>query len=281
MPRWMKWIFLVFLGYILYLGNFTSNTPPLVQPIKSDTPQAAPTKEPLLAPSKRYDALARFTDADRWRRALNPKYVGNPDFKDVVLGSGTAVGCGSTVTLHLRGTLSDGSNFDETHKESEALHFVVGKAPYGALNEGVIGMQKGGVRQLKASPLEVYKGKPPNLDSVLFRIEMDAVTPASDTDLPLSFMRVAPSYNDHFAEIHCGKQTDVEIIWFDNAGRKIRKDTATITLGEGEFGIGVDRVVQGMLVGEVRYGVLPPVWQKPGAKSIAHVLITRLIPTKK
>ncbi len=283
MPRWMRLIFLVFLGYILYLGNFSGNTAPLATPIDAEAPTTTNTdaKPDMFAPSKPYNALANFTDGDRWRRALDPTYVGDPNFKDVQAGAGTAAGCGSSVTIRLRGTLSDGGNFDATHNETKPLTFVVGQAPYAALNEGVIGMQKGSVRQLKASPLQVFSGKPPNLDSVLFRIEMDAVSPTSGTDLPMSMMQVAVPFDGDLPQARCGETVQVRLLWFDNAGRKARSDTTTLTLGKAEFGIGIDRLVHGMREGEVRFGVMPPAWQKPGAKTLAHVVASRVASPEK
>jgi hypothetical protein len=283
MPRWMRLIFLVFLGYILYLGNFSGNTAPLATPIESadtTTPQNAETEPDIFAPSKPYNALANFTDGDRWRRALDPTYVGDPNFKDVQAGVGTAAGCGSSVTIRLRGTLSDGGNFDATHNETKPLTFVVGQAPYAALNEGVIGMQKGSVRQLKASPMQVFKGTPLSLDSVLFRIEMDSISPSSGTDLPMTMMQVAVPFDSDLPQARCGEAVPMKLLWFDNAGRKARSDTATLMLGKAEFGVGIDRLVHGIREGEVRFGVLPPAWQKPGAKTLAHVVASRVAPAQ-
>jgi hypothetical protein len=130
--------------------------------------------------------------------------------------------------------------------------------------------------------MQVFTGTPPNLDSVLFRIEMDAVSPSSGTDLPMSMMQVAVPFDSDLPEARCGETVQVKLLWFDNAARKARSDTATLMLGKAEFGVGIDRLVHGMREGEVRFGVMPPAWQKPGAKTLAHVVASRVAsPAKK
>jgi hypothetical protein len=71
-PRWMTWLFLLFLGYILMVGNFRAPAP--------EPERAAPTQPASNAPAaeKSYPALIAATDGERWKKAIYPDYE-NPD----------------------------------------------------------------------------------------------------------------------------------------------------------------------------------------------------------
>lgn len=65
-PRWVSWLFVLFLGYILMVGNFRGDASR-----ESSAPPAS-TAAPAQSQSRGYPALQALTDAGRWRRALNP-----------------------------------------------------------------------------------------------------------------------------------------------------------------------------------------------------------------
>ena len=201
MPGWMKLLFLIFIGYVLYVGNFTSGTAPVAAPIQQAVPKdAGPTiPKPAEAASsaENYSELSNFLDAGRWRRAINPNYAGAPSIKELQRGNGSVAGCGSRVSVHYRGTMANGANFDTSHDERQVKSFVLGQAPIAAMNEGLIGMQAGGVRQLKAGQQQVFPNASKTLDSVLFRIEMEALSPVSPVEtLPFAMMQVKAAAND-------------------------------------------------------------------------------------
>ena len=171
LPRWLSWLFILMIGYLIYVGNRATHQPaPIPEPTASQ-----PDATPSLA---HYPTLQQFTNTDRWKRAINPDHVGEAKIIDVTAGTGASAQCGSPVTIHLRGTLADGANFDTTHDESKPLHFTLGNAPYAVLNQALIGMREGGVRQISAPPQQVYaQGSHKTRDDVLLRVEMDATTP--------------------------------------------------------------------------------------------------------
>lgn len=279
MPGWMKLLFLIFIGYVLYVGNFTSGSPPVATPIAVATPTAAgpviPVPQEAQSGVENYSELRNFLDADRWRRALNPEYVGPAQIKELERGSGSAAGCGSEVTVRYRGTLSNGANFDTTHDERDAQTFRLGDAPIAAMNEGIIGMQLGGVRQLEASPKQVFNRPAANLDSVLFRIEMDALGPVSDPDmLPFALMQVVAARDERTAVQRCAEPVRADLVWFDGAGKVQKRETRQWRAGDRSIAVGLDRAVHGMRLGESRFVVLPPAWHK-GAGVISALVTLR------
>ena len=280
MPWWMKLVFLIFIGYMLYVGNFTSGTAPVATPLATqalpeNTP-AIPTPQAPASNAETYSELRNFLDADRWRRAMNPEYVGAARVKELQRGSGSVAGCGSEVSVRFRGTLSNGANFDPSHDERAAQRFILGQAPIAAMNEGVVGMQVGGVRQLSASPKQVMINPPSSLDSVLFRIEMDETSPASDGESqPFALMQVAAAASTALPEARCGEPMTAELVWFDAKGVIMSRETQTWSLGDRSIALGVDRAAHGMRLGESRFAVLPPLWHARGAY-VHSVLLTRL-----
>jgi FKBP-type peptidyl-prolyl cis-trans isomerase len=78
-------------------------------------------------------------------------------FRDMAEGSGTPVGPGDTVTIHLVMWIDEqgqkGREVYNSRADREAVTFVVGAATMmPALNEGVRGMQAGGKRMLLVPP---------------------------------------------------------------------------------------------------------------------------------
>ena len=66
---------------------------------------------------------------------------------DIVLGEGSAVEKGDTVTVNYIATLQNGQEFDNSRKKGSAFTFEVGdKKVIEGWNEGMIGMKAGGQR---------------------------------------------------------------------------------------------------------------------------------------
>lgn len=64
MPRWMKWLFIGFLAYLIFLGR-----------THEDKPVATTSTTVPLITEKQYPALYAAMDADRWKRGINPTYA--------------------------------------------------------------------------------------------------------------------------------------------------------------------------------------------------------------
>jgi len=64
---------------------------------------------------------------------------------------------GNNVKVHYKGTLSDGTVFDNSYTRGEPLPFTVGTPELlGAFSEGVVGMIEGQIKTITLSPEEAY-----------------------------------------------------------------------------------------------------------------------------
>ncbi len=107
-PRWMKWLFILFLGYLLLLGHRVTQEEKTV---------AAVPASPVALHEKTYPSLAAAFDENRWRRAVNPHYAApkapctlgqsafpdrlGPTVIDVSPGDGAAAACGDAVFVRI------------------------------------------------------------------------------------------------------------------------------------------------------------------------------------
>ena len=78
-------------------------------------------------------------------------------YKDLVLGTGTAASAGATAVVHYTGWLLDGTKFDSSRDRDVPLEFVIGRGQVIAgWDEGVVTMNVGGKRELIIPPNLAY-----------------------------------------------------------------------------------------------------------------------------
>ena len=99
-------------------------------------------------------------------------------YQEVRVGSGAAARAGQDVAVHYTGWLLDGSKFDSSHDRGQPFTFGLGRGQVIAgWDEGVEGMQVGGLRKLTIPPQLGY-GEfgaggviPPNA-TLVFEVEL-------------------------------------------------------------------------------------------------------------
>lgn len=270
-PKWLSWLFVGFLAYIVYIGNQTQ-TPPASAP--EETPPPAKEQE---TPREEYDELRQLVDKNRWMRAIDPGYIGDANIREVKLGdAGLTAQCGSKVTVLLRGTTRDGASFDAAHDESQPLSFTLGAAPIPALNEGIIGMKAGGVRQIFAPAAHVYADRRGD-EEISFRLELVAVTAPTEDAFPALAVTLAAG-SDEGEPARCGWPMAAIFSVFDAAGKRIYRSEAPLRFipGNTEIAAGVDLLARGMRVGESRILYLPPAWLTQGEAGAETETLTAL-----
>jgi len=101
--------------------------------------------------------------------------------KDATVGTGRAVKAGDKVKVHYVGTLTDGTEFDQSRKRGQPFSFEVGKgAVIKGWDQGLVGMKVGGKRKLTIPADLAYgdRGVPgtiPPKSTLLFDIELLAI----------------------------------------------------------------------------------------------------------
>lgn len=156
-PRWVTWIFLLFLGYVLLVGNFSA-------PARR---AADPTSASRQA-ERSYPGLQQFTDATRWKRAISPDYAAlekacqpaapaENQFADAAFilrdGTGDEASCGDTVHVTVETIRPDG-----TLAKPREANFTLGKSS--ALDPLLIGMRADEVRVVLFTPRKLITALP-------------------------------------------------------------------------------------------------------------------------
>lgn len=103
-PRWLSWVFLCAMGYIIYSASQQSKPVTTLQPV-----------QPVIT-EHTYPALAEMMDGERWKRKLDPDYAAQRNCTldapavqnglalsvlEILPGEGAGAACGDTITLHL------------------------------------------------------------------------------------------------------------------------------------------------------------------------------------
>ncbi len=101
--------------------------------------------------------------------------------EDLTMGQGPAAAAGQTVSVHYTGWLADGRQFDSSRDRDEPFDFPLGRGyVIPGWDEGVQGMQVGGVRRLTIPPQLAYGTRgaggviPPNA-TLVFEVELLAI----------------------------------------------------------------------------------------------------------
>jgi FKBP-type peptidyl-prolyl cis-trans isomerase FkpA len=98
--------------------------------------------------------------------------------EDIVVGAGAEAVAGKQVTVHYRGTLTNGKQFDASYDRMEPFTFSLGAGQViRGWDQGVAGMKIGGKRKLTIPPELGYGARgaggviPPNA-TLIFEVEL-------------------------------------------------------------------------------------------------------------
>lgn len=158
-PRWLSWLFLLTMGYILYSAS------QITAPAKP-SPSAIPT-----ITATKYPALAEVTDVERWKRKLNPDYaaimnctIDTPtahqglEFMATQITTGDGIGavCGDTISIALTIWSASGTAAYKTE-----IPLALGSRQLASgLDFGLLGIAIGDERHLVLPPYALVRGKP-------------------------------------------------------------------------------------------------------------------------
>jgi FKBP-type peptidyl-prolyl cis-trans isomerase FkpA len=101
-------------------------------------------------------------------------------YQDVEVGSGAAANAGNTVSAYYRGWLSNGALFDQAQPPAAPIRFLLGAGwVIAGWDQGLVGMQVGGVRKLVIPPSLGYgsqaNGPIPRNSVLVFEVKLTAV----------------------------------------------------------------------------------------------------------
>ncbi len=249
MPDWLKWALLGFLGLAL-IGNLHKGAPDAPGTIHEAVHAAAENLNPT-----------RLLNLDDYKNAIFPRYGAALRIKDIAPGTGTPAVCGQEVTIAYQTYMGE----DKPVDGGQTLAFRIGEgkaAP--ALEQGVVGMKKGGKRSL-FSPPNMAGGIGENIPAnalIRFEVELLDATPGLP-DAAATPYRIATVAAGNGAPILCGEAATVRVTLWSLDGKKLfsTKDL-TFTPGKSEVFLGLEQGVIGMPRGEMRTLVVPPAFQK-------------------
>jgi FKBP-type peptidyl-prolyl cis-trans isomerase len=96
---------------------------------------------------------------------------------DIEVGDGAEAATGNTVSVHYRGTLQDGTEFDSSYNHGAPFEFALGAGQViEGWDKGIVGMKVGGQRQLIIPASLAYGERavgpiPPN-STLIFEVEL-------------------------------------------------------------------------------------------------------------
>ncbi|NBO18067.1 MAG: hypothetical protein EBV03_02365 [Proteobacteria bacterium] len=256
----MNWIVL-FLVAAAAIQNFNSRV---------ENPESAPGKE---------DKSAINLPSLEQLKQARAKILPGPDdevltLQDVQPGSGAPASCGQQVSVAYT-TFDEGNvPLDDTASKESPLHFTIGqKKVLPALDEGVMGMKPGGLRNIFAPPALAYgaegfaKSGMPAEGRVRFTVELLEASPKLPSPGATAF-RFFDTRKGAGNTLGCGDTGKFTLTVWATGGEKLfpkdeeKSASVSVTPGSGLQFLGLEQAAIGMRPGGARSIIVPPDFQK-------------------
>lgn len=215
-----------------------------------------------------------IVDLKEYKNTILPAEPTVLTIQDVKLGEGAHALCGQTVKLAYEAATTDGEPIEDSASKSAPFVFTLGnKKALPAFEEGIEGMQIGGIRKLTAPASMAYgaegfgREKIPLNHTIVFTAELLDITPRLPAPDTTSF-RYVDVQQGAGPEVTCGSATKVHLTVWGTDGSKLftthGEDTPplTITPGSSTHFLGLEDSVIGMMPGGFRTVIVPPLFQK-------------------
>lgn len=187
-PGWLSWLFVLFLGYMLYAGYNP------LRPTPEDVPETAPVTQAPSPDTDDFGTLRAFIDGKRWAKALNPNYtittppceLPSPEQNQLPryyiiheAGTGEPARCGEKILLDFKLWNPDGTG----QERQFAQPITLGEQPI--LDALLVGLKAGESRTLFfTTPAEPYKANilkdMPTGKLIAMTVMRSAATPKSE-----------------------------------------------------------------------------------------------------
>lgn len=191
--------------------------------------------------------------------------------RDIHRGHGTGVGCWYTVDVRYSLYNGEGRKVYEITDEDEPERFTIGRREVIlALERGILGMYKGGKREISARPELAYDGKRfthPQLGShdyvgyILTLVDM-----RRPPNLPLSDLGLR-LYDDEQGDgkpLQCTDDARFRLRAYDVSGKSLfGLESVMVRIGEGIAPYAVERALLGMKPGSKRTVIAPAGYMRP------------------
>jgi hypothetical protein len=162
LPRWMQWLFVGFIAYLIFVGSRL--------PHETVAPQPAPATVVPPITKQDYPALANALDIDRWKRGINPDLVVQEHcgFDNVprpaqlgmkiiteAAGDGAPAACGDTLSLHITVWNAQGG----IGAAGDATITLGAASLTNGIDAGLVGIRPHGSRTIILPPTAMHHAK--------------------------------------------------------------------------------------------------------------------------
>lgn len=269
---WLHWLAVAFIIYAVISNNLKQKDvveKPVEKPSAAiEQTQVETEKLPVIEADK-------IINIGILQSRLTPKSVRKLYVEDIAEGKGDISICAQRVTIDYSAFTEDGNKIEEVKN----LSFQIGKAEVmPALEKGIIGMKKGGTRNIFTPNNIAYgdtKFKKDGINLPEFaqlRIETKLLN-IEPEQLPNSeAYHVIGGGSARDAAYSCGSQAKIHLSIWDTEGKKLYsskdkqynedENPITFTIGKDEVFVGLEQGVIGMEEKMTRVLVVPPNFQK-------------------